>query len=541
MRRLAVLILLLLATGPVWAQRIDSVVHTGRNVLKAGDVLHVVALGSGGGQARFEILGAIRAVNMVETSFGRYEADYKVPRGLTVKDGVLLVTLRYAGREAAREADRLVSIGGGNPSTAPAASAWRAWPGPDVTHQGKRPVIKVRFPKRVTERTSVNFYVDGIDFSTQTVTPNRWQISKEAEEIGEKYPDRYQYLLWEPRYDLAAGSHTVHVDAVAENGERLEWDYTFKTGQAAGVQVTTMPEEGSTIKEDQPRIGVRFPGTEDQRNRIDYQRLQLKMDGRNLSGNVNVSQNEIYFRPSTRLTPGAHQVDLLAYDVNGQKLVDRSWRFTVEDPNNPQSAQLTATNIHNGDTLGQTFNVEGTAPPGSRVRVLVEHPKKDILSQIAGVMLRFESEGVAGSDGRFSIPLNAGAVPVGDPMRITLTDSSNSSPVVIQTRRGNTGGNTSNPGQNTGANSGPVNFSPYPGSGATVGDARPRIGASFGRNVDRARLVIDGRDFTPRARFEKNQIYWDPSYDLDRSQHQVQVTTWVNGQQRQTSWSFEIK
>lgn len=80
-------------------------------------------MGSPGGQATFEILGATRPEPMREVSSGRYEVEYRVPRGLNVEDGIVMVTLTDHGRSTSKEADRLLTIASGRSTPPPPPAA----------------------------------------------------------------------------------------------------------------------------------------------------------------------------------------------------------------------------------------------------------------------------------------------------------------------------------------------------------------------------------------------------------------------------------
>lgn len=321
--RLALLTFLLLL-APAFSQgEIDRIIHSGTVPLKTGDALHVIMTGTPGGLAHFEILGKTSKQSMAETSAGRYEASMPIPKGLEVKDGIVLVTLTVGGRETMLEASRLLTVeaaGGASPGRRPALVS----PGP--TTGSSRPSVEVAFPNQILPR-SATFFVDGLNFTSQaSVTPTS--------------------LRWTPRFDMDNGPHKVEVRATGQQGEAFSESFTF----------TTIPGTASPP----PQVGT-----------------------------------------------------------------------------NPRSsARLSVTNMRNGAVLGSAFTVEGRGIPGSTVVVTVEHPKNDIVSLLIGRMLRFQSRGMVGNNGQFSIQLDAGAVRQGDPMTITVSDTANSPSVTISGQKG---------------------------------------------------------------------------------------------------------
>jgi len=80
-----------------------------------------------------------------------------------------------------------------------------------------------------------------------------------------------------------------------------------------------------------------------------------------------------------------------------------------------------------------------------------------------------------------------------------------------------------------------------PSDGSTTSNSRPRIGASFDRQVNNMRLVIDGVDVTNQSSRTGNQIVWTAPYDLSQGQHNAQVQA-TDGQNQavQRAWSFNL-
>ncbi len=66
---------------------------------------------------------------------------------------------------------------------------------------------------------------------------------------------------------------------------------------------------------------------------------------------------------------------------------------------------------------------------------------------------------------------------------------------------------------------------------------QPTISAEFNRQVNSARIWVDGKEFTRYARTNGNRVTLVPPYPLDYGVHQVQVNT--NAGQR-ADWSFAI-
>lgn len=96
------------------------------------------------------------------------------------------------------------------------------------------------------------------------------------------------------------------------------------------------------------------------------------------------------------------------------------------------------------------------------------------------------------------------------------------------------GGGSGNPG--TGGASG---LTPAPGSRIT--STRPTISASFGENLNRARLWVDGADFSSQLQVSGGVVSWTPNYNLDYGQHTVRIeASSLFGASYPANWSFEI-
>ena len=180
----------------------------------------------------------------------------------------------------------------------------------------------------------------------------------------------------------------------------------------------------------------------------DRRTLRFVVDQIDHSQEVSYSSSgkTIRWTPSTNLMPGNHVVDVSAVGQNRETFATH-WTFTtprgnsgngnpIQPPPVNRPTGLQVNNINPGVVLGSRFNVSGRGVPGSSVTVQVEYPKQDIVSQMTGVMLRFQSQGRVDNNGNFSIPMDAQEVPRGEPMTITVTDSANSPIVSVRTEKG---------------------------------------------------------------------------------------------------------
>src|SRR5690606_36559186 len=82
---------------------LESVIVSPQRTLHPNDTLTVIATGTPGGQATFEVVGLRTPVAMAEIGAGRYQGTLPVTTGMTAQEAVLLVRLTRDGRSTTRE------------------------------------------------------------------------------------------------------------------------------------------------------------------------------------------------------------------------------------------------------------------------------------------------------------------------------------------------------------------------------------------------------------------------------------------------------
>ena len=475
---------------------LDRVIHTATRPLKAGESFDVIITGDPGGTATFELVGALKPQPLREIRAGRYETRYEIPNGLSVNQGVLVGHLRIKGQESTLEANRTVTIVGGQ--TAPDYSLT---PSDGDQIRSERPEFRVLFPVSIRPQ-SVRFFLDGIDFSRQaSVTENR-------------------RLSWNPQYNLTLGSHNAEVEAMSVDGKRLVKRWSFEIISAREPQaVLVEPLEGATAPTLRPRIGGVFDR--------DVHNLRLFVDGRDFTSQATKTKRRIFWSPPYDLSSGQHSARILGTDNRGREL-ENSWSFVV-DPlpeskrleeivfnrqlaqtgdlvtvqvkappgatqasfnlaaranmpltetssgvyqgsyrvvgrdsggykatlrlaypdgriltgisstpvflNGSKAAPLFVSNVRNGMALPAQFRLLGTGRPGSTVSVVVRYLKPDVIGALIGRTNQFQVRGTVERSSTFDILVDASQVPPGADMLIVVTDSVRSSPIQLRVRR----------------------------------------------------------------------------------------------------------
>lgn len=344
--RLSLLCFLTLLTVTAFAQRprISRVIHNGTRTLTTGESIDVILIGDPGGRARFEILGAIRSVDMREVSRGRYEAHYRIPAGLEVERGIVIGYLTRDGYESVLEADKEITIrmGGSGTGTPARANTITTTPENNSSTNNVRPKVVVRFPEAV-DSASMKFYLDGIDFTRRV-----------------RYGDGTRRLQWNPHYDLTRGTHKAEVSGRDRYGDRVSHAWSFTVGQGSGQSQgqgaiqSFLPERDSTVSSRRPSIGVAF--LED----VTSQRLIV--DGRDFTPQAQRSAGKIVWTPNYDLSVGQHSAQVSAVNRNGQSISHR-WDFTIGQASDGlTSITFTPAKIRAGETVTVTASA---SPNGS--------------------------------------------------------------------------------------------------------------------------------------------------------------------------------
>jgi hypothetical protein len=205
---------------------------------------------------------------------------------------------------------------------------------------------------------------------------------------------------------------------------------------------TTSPQPGQILSD-----GLRWDFSATFPVDVDVNTISLFVNGTDQSNqairrtSAMRSPRTVSWAPTTRMADGKVTIDLVATSTKGDPLKE-SYDFFIQGmstapaPPATPTRRLSVNNLQGGMLLGNRFAVTGTGIPGSNVLVTVEHPKTDFLSQLAGIMLKFQGNGTVDSSGRYTINLDAGSVKRGRTMNITVTDTSGSSPIRMSCEKG---------------------------------------------------------------------------------------------------------
>lgn len=396
--------------------KIDQIIHSATTALKPKDTLEVVATGSPDAAASFEILGKTQEISMPEVSPGRYQARWRIPNGLLVNKGVIVVHLRKGGLESVLEANRNITVQADNAgSTSTTSSQWVTDPPANGVVSTVRPQLTVNLPTSILAGTA-RLYVDGLDFSQQlTSSGNR--------------------LSWSPSYNLSPGTHSAQVRASASNGQQLDYQWSFSvdaSGRTTLAVSQLSPSEGEAVVSNRPVIEAIF--------NQNVKDVRLLLDNIDITEQPGVSQqsNGISFTPNYKLANGTHRVVVTATDVYNRSIT-KQWSFRVGKSTATKpgsSTQIFAvTNLVNGATVPADFTISGTAEPGRQITVVTEYSSNNILEVITGQARRLTQTVLTNSSGKFSLKPNISAIRSSQTFRLTISDGGNSSNLVYTLRK----------------------------------------------------------------------------------------------------------
>jgi hypothetical protein len=89
---------------------IDQVIISSGQFLRPGDLLTVIATGSPGGTASFDLQGNASGMSMRETASGRYEGSMTITQNMRANNAPVLVTLHRNGLSTTRQSSTTVTL-----------------------------------------------------------------------------------------------------------------------------------------------------------------------------------------------------------------------------------------------------------------------------------------------------------------------------------------------------------------------------------------------------------------------------------------------
>lgn len=214
---------------------IEELIISPRRVLRTGDTLTVQMRGEAGCKATFDIVGFKTDIPMHEDKEGVYSGSLTVLKNMKVSDAVLVGRLAKDGKDGSKEAAQTITIN--SKSSASSSSTVNVAndpklnkfftainPAPNASVR-RANSVKVEFVNRISEG-SIRLFLDdnevtgSCDYDTKAIS-------------------------YVPESNFAAGKHSAKVLGVDNEGQKIDYSWTFTCGKKAAANSTS---QNYTIK-----------------------------------------------------------------------------------------------------------------------------------------------------------------------------------------------------------------------------------------------------------------------------------------------------
>lgn len=214
---------------------IEELIISPRRVLRTGDTLTVQMRGEAGCKATFDIVGFKTDIPMHEDKEGVYSGSLTVLKNMKVSDAVLVGRLAKDGKDGSKEAAQTITIN--SKSSASSSSTVNVAndpklnkfftainPAPNASVR-RANSVKVEFINKISEG-SIRLFLDdnevtgSCDYDTKAIS-------------------------YVPESSFAAGKHSAKVLGVDNEGQKIDYSWTFTCGKKAAASSTS---QNCTIK-----------------------------------------------------------------------------------------------------------------------------------------------------------------------------------------------------------------------------------------------------------------------------------------------------
>ena len=214
---------------------IEELIVSPRRVLRTGDTLTVQMRGEAGCKATFGIVGFKTDIPMHEDRDGAYSGSLTVLKNMKVSDAVLVGRLAKDGKDGSKEAAQTITIN--SKSSAPSSSTATVAndpklnkfftainPAPNASVR-RANSVKVEFVNKISEGSirlflDENEVTDSCDYDAKTIS-------------------------YVPEKGLAAGKHSAKVLGIDNEGQKIDYSWTFTCGKKTSSSATS---QNYTIK-----------------------------------------------------------------------------------------------------------------------------------------------------------------------------------------------------------------------------------------------------------------------------------------------------
>lgn len=294
---------------------------------------------------------------------------------------------------------------------APVSTAPRITPAADAVVKEVRPAIQLEYPEGLR---SAKLWLDGQE-QTSMLRLNGNSVH------------------FTPAQDLTQGRHQLSTQVLLLSGrqDNQTWSIDVQppaTGQDSGHHWRQFsnfsPPQDATVPNSRPFISADWRGK--------MSDVRLLVDNTDVTNRAKLTDSRISWSPHYDIAPGLHHVTVQGRNHRGQT-VDSHWDFTVDANQGPQGIDFSVDEPANDGRVNKVFDVQGRAPAGSVVRVLLRPlPRRNKVVQF---------KGKADRAGYFSVPASASWAARGAEIEVDVTvlDAKTgqklTEPVVLKVRR----------------------------------------------------------------------------------------------------------
>jgi Glucodextranase, domain B/Bacterial Ig-like domain len=295
----------------------------------------------------------------------------------------------------------------------------------------------------------------------------------------------------------------------------FSWKIQSRQDASAPVVSSTSPQ--GIVTSTQPAISANYSDA----GGVATSRVNLKLDGVDVTAQATVSTTGISFRPTSPLSQGVHNVTLVVPD-NAGNIATATWAFTVDSlppvvaGQSPKDTNAAASNV----IISAQYNDAGSGVDQSKVQILVDgvNVTEQATKSATGISYQNPSRWTAGNH-------------------------------AVILRVADMAGNTAESSWTFGVDAqAPVVSNLQPANAAELGaDALPIISASFsdsgiGIDISKAKLLLDGLDVTAQAQISTAGISYRSTAALKEGLHTIKLTVADrNGNDADTQWTFITK
>ena len=329
---------------PTGGVRIESITHSARAPLQAGDSFSVTLRGSAGANATFGILGVVADVRLREARPGVYGAQpalylssFAVRPGDAARNAAILANLRVGGQDVIGVSDRPITI-----DTRPPVIIALS-PRPQSSIVNTRPNIVVNFDDRET-----------------TVNPSAVRLVVNGRDVSARATITDTFAAYNPEVPFSSGPVRVQVAMAdrARNAARAEWGFIIAPANDVIKSVTINPTTPLQSGDVLTVVMTGAPGGE----------ASFVIEG--ILGAVPMREARtpgLYFgsyaaRPGQNVIGAALVVTLAVGDRRSTAAATTGVTILTTPPPPP-----TILSPKNGDRLGSSIVVRGRARPGLRI------------------------------------------------------------------------------------------------------------------------------------------------------------------------------